>query len=507
MDIEEKYKILKGIAECVPENGSGEDEEEGVLLQNFLPLRSYSKLADQKVFLITGGRGAGKTELFRILTSCDGLDHVISENDRRRYKWTEKSEFLVGYIATGAEAKAFPVASVCTDLLRKEKPDNLGSFWGGLACSVILRRFKDDVEINALAEEYLGKQLKENFIKRSNELSAWWGIADLDKEKWESFLDKTDDILNRRKLCIFITYDELDRICSNYDGLFLFIRGLLDFWYLHNSRFANIKGKIFLRSDLYNAKALRFVDASKMGAYRIELNWNITSLYRMFVKRLANTGIRELESYLNGISGLISENPKGMLGYLPCDTEGEYRLLVEKMIGKYMGKTPKRGKSYDWVPNHIQDANAEMAPRSFLKCFAIAAESMLNHKQELEGLEGDRLLSPTGLQGALEKVSADRVEELTREEYPWLQNLINRLYGKTMLMGEKEFLGYLSPNDWPERERDELPGKTGLEILEALLLLGIVMRTTDGRINVPEIYLRGFGLKRKGGIKRPKQSE
>nr|WP_300837927.1 hypothetical protein [uncultured Acetatifactor sp.] len=42
------------------------------------------------------------------------------------------------------------------------------------------------------------------------------------------------------------------------------------------------------------------------------------------------------------------------------------------------------------------------------------------------------------------------------------------------------------------------------EILEALLELGIVIQSPDGKINVPELYLYGFGLKRKGGIKWPK---
>ena len=73
---EEKYELLQCIADCVPENGAAEDEEN--LLQNFLPLRSYSKLANPKVFLITGGRGTGKTELFHILTSCDGFSVSIS---------------------------------------------------------------------------------------------------------------------------------------------------------------------------------------------------------------------------------------------------------------------------------------------------------------------------------------------------------------------------------------------------------------------------------------------
>lgn len=113
---------------------------------------------------------------------------------------------------------------------------------------------------------------------------------------------------------------------------------------------------------------------------------------------------------------------------------------------------------------------------------------------------------PTRLQGAVEKVSIDRVRELTLEEYQWLQNLIMLLNKKSMLMERTEFLGYLSPENWPVEERRKLPGKSSIEILETLKTLGIVMETADERINIPEIYLHGFGLKRKGGIKRPKLS-
>ena len=156
-----------------------------------------------------------------------------------------------------------------------------------------------------------------------------------------------------------------------------------------------------------------------------------------------------------------------------------------------------------WVPNHIQDANGELAPRPFLKCFSFAADEMLKHADEINGLTEDRLLSPTRLQGALAKVSKDRVDELTSEEYHWLQNLIDRLNGKTMLMDKNEFLSYLQPELWPTEKRNELPGRNAEEIMEVLLTLGIVMEAPDHRINVPEIYLYGFGLKRKGGIKRP----
>ncbi len=239
-----------------------------------------------------------------------------------------------------------------------------------------------------------------------------------------------------------------------------------------------------------------------MRSYRLELKWDTISLYRMLIKRLVNVGSEITFKYLDSIPGLLQINTNE-LGYLPGDSEEAVHLFIEKIIGKYMGKTAKRGKSYLWVPNHIQDANGELAPRPFLKCFSFAADEMLKHADEINGLTEDRLLSPTRLQGALAKVSKDRVDELTSEEYHWLQNLIDRLNGKTMLMDKNEFLSYLQPELWPTEKRNELPGRNAEEIMEVLLTLGIVMEAPDHRINVPEIYLYGFGLKRKGGIKRP----
>ncbi len=502
MNIEVKCRILEGISKCAPENASGEDEEN--LLLNFLPLRSYNKLADPKSFLITGGRGSGKTELFRVLTSCGGLNYILSEKDRRRYTNLKEQEFLAGYIAAGPGAKSFPASGVCDDFLKTEKPDNLAAFWGGLVCSVLLKRFQDEKEIDALAEQYFGEEIKNILAKGCSEISRWWKTLDSGKEKWESFLDRTDSVLEKQDIHVCVVYDELDRICSNYEKLFEYIGGLLDFWYRHNSRFTNIKAKIFLRSDLYNAKALQFVDASKMGAYRLELNWDVRSLYRLLVKRMANAGIAELEAYLESVPGLLRTPVMGELGYMPEDSEEGYRLLAEKMIGKYMGKNAKKGASYTWIPNHIQDANGQIAPRSFLKCFVFAAEDMLECENDISALEDERILQPARLQGAVARVSADRVQELTQEEYQWLQNLIVRLDKKAMLMEMEEFLDYLHPENWPEAERGKLPGRTEMEILEALLALGIVMKTADNRINVPEIYLHGFGLKRKGGIRRSK---
>lgn len=501
MDFQEKIEILQQIGNCVSENGAAENEEN--LLQNFLPLRDYNKLAEDRTFLITGGRGAGKTELFRILTSCHGLNFIVNENDKKRYQNIQNTEFIIGYIATGEAAKQFPIQSICSRWIEGKSALEINAFWLGLVCSVMIKKYHDIPEIKDLIDQYLNSELQNVMLMGSSQLSKWWMLVLNQEEVCVSFLDEVDSYFQRVDKHVYITYDELDKICSNYKDLFGFIRGLLNFWFIYNNRFTNIKAKIFLRSDLYNSNALQFVDASKMRAYHLELKWDTISLYRLLVKRIANSGSEITRKYLDEIPELLLES-KEEIGCLPCDSEQVLRRFTDKLIGKYMGKTPKKGNSYAWVPNHIQDANGELAPRPFLKCFAFAATEMMERHDALNDLKEDHLLLPTYLQGALASVSEDRVRELTREEYQWLTDLIIRLKNKTMLMDKEEFLGYLDPDLWPKEKRQELPGKTNQEIYDVLLTLGIIMETSDKRINVPEIYLYGFGLKRKGGIRRPK---
>jgi hypothetical protein len=49
-----------------------------------------------------------------------------------------------------------------------------------------------------------------------------------------------------------------------------------------------------------------------------------------------------------------------------------------------------------------------------------------------------------------------------------------------------------------------LPDKSPATVFSYLRDIGVVALRTDGKVNVPEIYLYGFQLKRRGGISRPK---
>ena len=206
---------------------------------------------------------------------------------------------------------------------------------------------------------------------------------------------------------------------------------------------------------------------------------------------------REMIEYMSAVPGLVQENPS--VGYLPTEEEEIIRRFIIYLIGRYMGASPKKGDSYSWVPNHLQDANGDLAPRSFLKCYACAAKVML---QNPKTQSTTALLTASSIQGAVQEVSADRVAEL-KEDFPWLENLKTVLEGETLLMPGMEFRKKMKQLlDMDTKVKP--PVRTVEELMNLLMSLGIIQKNTDERINMPEIYLHGFGLRRKGGLRRPK---
>ena len=107
--------------------------------------------------------------------------------------------------------------------------------------------------------------------------------------------------------------------------------------------------------------------------------------------------------------------------------------------------------------------------------------------------------------GPLEEVSKARIKEL-KEELSWIDTIGRNLKGQTVPIERDKLRSRIAQGvDWeklPEQLRDKPDQKDRL--IEYLISLGIFRETPDKRIHVPDIYLFGFGLKRKGGIRRPR---
>ena len=457
----------------------GTTEYEMEDIRSFLQVKQYQELQDPTKFLIVGGRGAGKTRVFKTFVGEDGFRRVIGAGiyfNRPNYKNTD---VLVGY---SKEDNSLPNQNVLGTL--QEDKDTM-AFWVGAIVLKLLAFFANDTEVCTVAEEFFSQQELELFEKKTTLKSPgkWLSLYQEHPENWENFLDEVDEILARRDRWLIMADDQIDRISPDHDIMYSYIRTLIMYWFSVSTRWRRLKCKVFIRTDL------------------IDLSWNTLSLYRLLIRRLANAKTeeqtREMIEYMSAVPGLVQENPS--VGYLPTEEEEIIRRFIIYLIGRYMGASPKKGDSYSWVPNHLQDANGDLAPRSFLKCYACAAKVML---QNPKTQSTTALLTASSIQGAVQEVSADRVAEL-KEDFPWLENLKTVLEGETLLMPGMEFRKKMKQLlDMDTKVKP--PVRTVEELMNLLMSLGIIQKNTDERINMPEIYLHGFGLRRKGGLRRPK---
>jgi hypothetical protein len=490
-----KPKLLELISEIAPGRGSAEhdsyDEEE--FLKNFLPIPNYRMALEPNILLILGGRGVGKTELFRLLAIPSGREALVESLRIRALPPLSQTTWIAGFGRTRKAESRFPAPEIVQSKMQNATNIEWRSFWIGLMLGVILQQ--EDFELKDFIFAEIDTSIAESLKEKLSLLSSWLPLVNEHLEKLNYLLDKLDQKLINADNWLFVTYDELDRLVSSYTALASPIRELLALWLDRSRRWERIRPKIFLRTDLYREEFLTFPDASKLLGHQIRLEWEHSWLYQLLVKRLANSG-NEMREYLQIIPGLIEH--KTSLGWT-ADLRDEklFEQLIENMIGKYMGSNATKGITYRWIPNHLQDAGGRIAPRSFLKLFALAASLRISESEQ--NLPETKLLQPSDLQGALMETSDDRIMEL-KEEYPWLEDLKTSLKNLNAPMPKETFLEAVQSTIWSKTP----PANNPEEILNYLLQIGLVESRSDGRINMPEIYLYGFQVKRKGGVKRPK---
>ncbi|MEK7403545.1 MAG: hypothetical protein AAB225_00410 [Acidobacteriota bacterium] len=487
------------MAKIAPGLGAAEQEslEEATFFRNFLPLPDHARALDPDILLILGGRGAGKTELFRVLAYPNGLGALAAEQKQALPFDPARTIWVPGFGRTHKDPRAFPPPEVLSDHLSGADSQHLRAFWLGLLVGRLLNVLGQDAVGGDWAQA-LSPDLQRSLAETSM-LAKWLGQSRARLDEVNDALDRIDVRLARGNQWLFITYDELDRLLPNYNQLSAPIRELLALWLDRWRRWERIRPKIFLRNDLFREEFLAFPDASKLRGHRVEITWQAPSLYRLLAKRIANAG-EMAQTYFDRYVQRMPLQRTDILGLLPENSEAGFTSLMETMVGRYMGANIQKGRTYYWIPNHLQDAAGQIAPRSFLKLFALAAESA---RDKADTLSLPTVLRPTDLQGALMETSTDRIREL-QEEYPWMEALKEALTGLEVPALRHEFQRRLTRANWGREASRALPDQSASGVFNHLKDIGVVALRRDGKVNVPEIYLYGFGLKRRGGISRPR---
>ena len=107
-------------------------------------------------------------------------------------------------------------------------------------------------------------------------------------------------------------------------------------------------------------------------------------------------------------------------------------------------------------------------------------------------------MAPVSLRRAIDRVSNEHVDH-ARDEWKWIDDLKGSLKGLVVPEEHRRVEKRLKNcGAWSSPPPFDDPR----ELLEYIVEVGILRRRSDGRIDAPDLYLYGLGLKRKGGVRR-----
>lgn len=362
---------------------------------------------------------------------------------------------------------------------------DLRLFWIGHLIRILAQR-------QLLDPEGIGGDLERLLEIPAADLPNWLPEARRNSGALTTLLDGVERRLAQEERRIFASYDHLDRIGS-FDPEIRgkYVASLLALWLSFSNRYQWLRSKIFLREDLFEHAEQTFPDATKLRPRSVSLEWSREDLYRVVVLHMGNLS-PEMRGWLQGVEGLDLFERQDW-GWMPGPMpEGVQKAFVDRLAGELMGKGVRKGYTYRWIPNHLQDAHSRIVPRSILGLLGHAAERALEDSVR-DG--GSRLLEPKHLRAALGETSELRVAEI-REEYPLVDRFEN-LRGENVLMERSravELLGQKRPGEPQSFPED------GERVFSELLDLGVLTVRPDGRVDVPDIYRSGYGIKRRGGV-------
>jgi len=492
LTLNDQERLLQLLSQ-VGGHGRAEGESKETFRRTFLPVSEHVRAFDPDVVLVVGERGAGKSELFRA---------VLQEQ-------------LLPAISKHIQGVRLPPASPQATHWITGHPLGSGEFPDGGA----LRRFAQDHagDRDAMLDlwlAYLVRALRHDLDETSKRvlaplLSQQGGSADANyrafldaRDEPVLALDRLDQSLQKEGRTIFIGYDELDTLGrSDWQAMGLATRGLISLWANYARRWRQIRAKVFLRVDLFHRHtALAGAELAKLAANRVEISWSDRSLYSMLVKRIANFD-GELLEYCQKARILFSDEDPD-LGRIPRLAKAEEaKPLVNRMIGEWMGANAGKGITFNWLLDHVRDGRRKALPRPLVRLIERAAQLEMEQRRAAV----PKLLAHASLRRALDDVSKEHVIQMTASECPWLEGVRQRLAGTEVPCGRRDIERLLAKDwdrSWSDREGTPAPTDDSRDLVDYLVDLGIVRARADGQVDVPDLFLAGLGLKRRGGVAR-----
>lgn len=476
----------EGLADHAPDDATS-------FFAQFLPIPRHLRALDPQVRLIIGDKGAGKTQLFQALKFPEGRQ-LLASVAKDHGHLTLPLERLTWCIGFETQGSAFP-PSGAFDAIKGRDVADLREVWLALLVRVL----------ETTSEEF-ARDLREYKNSVAPALRVWdlTSVVPPTKEKEGEILaaiDQLDQRLVASDRFVAIVYDDLDRVSpGDWEAVRATLQGLVQLWAVYSRRWSRIRCKIFLRRDLYERAALSGPDIAKIAWNPADLFWNSGELYQLLFKRLANAS-KGLRSYLE--RGRLTFKEESLLGWVPVATEeDDFGPVIKHLFSEHMGGGPSKGATLRWIPNHLKDGHGRIFPRPLLR---LIQESTTLEKRDPQA-ERPHLIHHTAIRGALDQVSEFRVEELVREEFPWLKRIQAWFKDHPFRVPAERRAVLRALNiDW-KHDKDLPPDTEPERLLDYLVDLGIASVRSNRLVDVGDLYLKGLHLKRRGGVARPKRT-
>jgi hypothetical protein len=333
-------------------------------------------------------------------------------------------------------------------------------------------------------------------------------------EKIDRELTQLDDTFASEGKVLLVVFDALDRLGTGWSEVRTLLTGALRFALACRARRA-IRLKFFLRPDMEeDAEIWKFPDSSKLRHGKVELEWRTVDLYALVLTYLANDEqsgpvFQREAARFPSMTWMVTDGLYAVPRSLLAD-EGALRALVEGVTGPWMGRSKKRGYTYTWIPTHLADAAGRMSPRSLLLALkhaaGISSERFAGHEHALHF---------EAIQQGVAAASLIRIEEI-KEDYPWVEPLLEAARGLSVPCEPQDLIERWTPDRINEVRTasaklsprrfatDPSRKNTAAVLIDDLVELAVLYRTHDDRLNMPDIFRVGFGIKRKGGVKPPR---
>ncbi|MFH0901927.1 MAG: ParA family protein [Pseudomonadota bacterium] len=437
-------------------------EHQQQFLETFVETAVVAKALSPYVPLVLGRKGTGKTAVFRRLAESSdrtvvvGLAPAPLRNDRPwvlgadGFKTVEK--VLQDHGADWREMWALSTAiAIRSDLMATSSlPDPDPRLSSGTSL----------VPLNELA-----------FVDAVGAVFSNTGFGLLVAD----WLDKLDQAVKPDTLVLF---DGLDTGFGNTDTdrqrRQSAIQGLFSFLTDKGERFKNIRLKVVLREDIW--QTLRFENKSHLFGRSVSLKWNDqVDFLRVVLKQAMQS--QEFARFM------FRQNTAK---YRDMHVDQWPNEVVYKAWNTLVGERMKGGNtafSRNWVWNRLADGNGDRTPRYLVQLFE---EAVRWEQEESKTSPYERsLVRPRGLVEALTQVSPRALSALKDEEFPQLEALFERLRS-------------LRSSPVNARDIEDLGDLVALAREVGVLSVYEGTEERAERYKVPDVYLAGLGMARKG---------